>query len=117
MNRGDIYLMLVPFTDGSGVKTRPAVIVSTDDSHRRFDDVTVIPITSNTTRSAIVPTQVLIDLTTTDGLTTGLLHSSVARCEKVATLHRSLLGRKIGHLSPTFLLQLDATLKIALGLM
>ena len=45
--RGDVVLVPFDFTDRSGVKWRPAVVVSTDDYNRTTPDVLIVSITSN----------------------------------------------------------------------
>lgn len=85
---GDIVLTRFPFTDLSGAKVRPALIVSHDNARR--SDVILAFITSNTaiTRDAvaIAPTRA-----------TGLKVASVVRLDKLATLEKQvvvgLLGR------------------------
>lgn len=44
--RGDVIVVNVPYTDGSGVKARPALVVSTREFHRRLPDIIICPISS-----------------------------------------------------------------------
>jgi mRNA interferase MazF len=48
--RGDVVLVSFVFTDHSGAKVRPALVVSSVAYHRRRQDVIVAAITSNTNR-------------------------------------------------------------------
>jgi mRNA interferase MazF len=116
VNRGDIVLVLLPYTDGSGGKLRPAVVVSADSLNQRSRDVVLVPITTNTSQAGIHPTQVLIDITTPDGQASGLLRTSIVRCERPATIHSSLIQRTVGRMPPTLMSQIEAALKIALML-
>jgi mRNA interferase MazF len=45
--RGDVILVPVGFTDHSGAKRRPAVIISSDDDNVRSPDVMIASITGN----------------------------------------------------------------------
>jgi len=51
--RGDIVLVQFVFSDESGVKRRPALVVSTDLYHRGRQEAIVAAITSNMTRMLI----------------------------------------------------------------
>lgn len=99
MRRGDIVLAELPYSDRSGVKKRPALVIQCDRNNRRLDDVILALITSTTSRADIEPTQLPIDISTPEGKTTGLLHPSTVKCEHLITLHRQFIGRVIGRLS------------------
>ncbi|MCC6491959.1 MAG: type II toxin-antitoxin system PemK/MazF family toxin [Pirellulales bacterium] len=47
---GDIVLVLYPFTDLSKTKKRPAVRLSSSDYSKRFNDVVIMPLTSQAAR-------------------------------------------------------------------
>jgi mRNA-degrading endonuclease toxin of MazEF toxin-antitoxin module len=114
--RGDIVLADLPFTDRSGGKRRPALVVQCDRNNRRLEDVIVVMITSAMQRAATEPTQLLIDVDSPAGKRSGLLHTSAVKCEHLITLHRQFLGRVIGHLTPELMQQVDGCLKESLGL-
>ena len=84
---GSIVLARFPFTDLSGDKRRPALVVSRDDDRR--PDLVVCFITS-VQRSG--PDMGAIPMTAG----TGLKVQSVVRFDKVATLDRSVIAGKIG---------------------
>lgn len=44
--RGQVIVVNVPYTDGFGVKARPALVVSARDFHRKLPDIIICPITS-----------------------------------------------------------------------
>jgi mRNA-degrading endonuclease toxin of MazEF toxin-antitoxin module len=67
VSRGDVVLAILPFSDGSGAKKRPAPVVQCDRNNRRPNDVILALITSNTQRSVREPTQVLVEFSTPDG--------------------------------------------------
>jgi mRNA interferase MazF len=114
--RGQIVLATLPFTDLSGSKVRPALVVQCDRNNQRLDDVILAMITRSTQRATMEPTQLLLDIRTPDGAATGLLHTSVVKCEHLITLHSSLLTRVIGTMPASLVQQVDLCLKQSLGL-
>src|SRR5688500_3222430 len=100
VKRGDIVLADLPFSDGSGSKVRPALVVQCDLNNQRLQDVIVAVITRTTKLALTSPTQLLIDLSTPDGRATNLLHTSAVKCEHLITIDQSLIQRTIGKLSP-----------------
>lgn len=46
---GDVVLIPVPFTDGTAMKQRPAVVVSGRRYNTQRPDLIVMPVTSNVT--------------------------------------------------------------------
>ena len=115
--RGDIVLADLPYSDRSGAKVRPALVVQNDRNNARLDDVIVAMLTRTTTRSSSEPTQLLIDVTTPIGTSTGLLHTSAVKCEHLLTLHKSFIQRVIGHLPDSLMRQVDDCLKVSLELL
>jgi mRNA-degrading endonuclease toxin of MazEF toxin-antitoxin module len=116
VRRGDVVLADLPFSDRTGSKKRPALVVQCDRNNERLDDAILAMITSITQRAALEPTQLLIDITTPAGRQSGLLHASAVKCEHIVTLHRQFLGRVIGHLPPQVMATVDKCLKESLGL-
>lgn len=116
VSRGDVVLVLFPFTDASGAKKRPAVVIQSDAGNRRLNAVILALVTGNTQRAPIEPTQTLIDIATSDGAQTGLLRSSAIKCEHLATIHKDLIDRVIGRLSPRLQAEVDRCLKASLEL-
>ena len=115
VSRGDVVLVEFPFSSGGGQKLRPAVVVQNDQNNRRLASTILAPITSNTRHSGEV-TQVLIDPTLTEGRVTGLLRTSVVKCENLMTVETRLVRRRIGKLWLSHLAQVETALKTALGL-
>jgi mRNA interferase MazF len=91
MKRGDIVLANLAFTDLSGAKVRPALVVQCDVNNARLEDVIVAMITRTIKLAAATPTQLLIDITTPDGKATRLLHTSAVKCEHLITLDKKLV--------------------------
>lgn len=116
MTRGDIVLVQYPFTDLSGSKLRPAIVVSTDAVHNSSPDAIFVLVTSTLKMPAGLPTWVLIDVTTPDGLASGLLHTSVVKCDHPMTLDKQLVKRTVGRVPPNLMALIDAAIKVGLGL-
>jgi mRNA interferase MazF len=116
VSRGAVILADLPFSDASGSKVRPALVVQCDTNNQRLDDVIVALITRNTRRAALEVTQLLIDVATPEGQQTGLLHTSAVKCEHLITIHQKLIQRTAGSLSATLMRQIDACLKASLDL-
>lgn len=109
--RGDIVLVPFPFTDLTAKKVRPAIIVSPDPQGL---DV-VVAFVSSVTTAPVGPADFALPTAHADFAQTGLKTSSVFRCGKLLTLHRSLILRKLGHASPAIQRELDERLRRAVG--
>lgn len=108
--RGDVVLVPFDFTDRSGSKWRPAVVISSDRYNREAPDVLIASITSNL--SAIRHPG---DHVVGDWQAAALLRPSLLQT-KIATVDSSMIGRKLGELSPTDLAAFERGFAEALGL-
>jgi mRNA interferase MazF len=113
VSRGDIVIASVP--QGQSSKVRPVVVIQNDHNNRRLTNSIVAIITSNIRLATKEPTQVLIDITTPDGKTTGLALTSAVKCENLYTLPARVM-RKIGTMPPALMQQVDGALKASLAL-
>lgn len=100
-SRNDVVLVAYPFTDRTGRKIRPAVVVS---GPHRSHDVFVVPLTSRFDR--IVEGEFAL----ADWQTAGLNMASVIK-RGIFTVHESLVLKKVGTLSPTDVDRVDDSLK------
>jgi mRNA interferase MazF len=114
VSRGDVVLVDYPFTDRTGSKVRPALIVQADSLNHRITDTILAAISRSMHRASA--TQLLIDLSTPEGGGTGLRQDSMIQCENLLTFDQRLIIAKIGQLSPRLLQQIEACLKRALDL-
>ena len=105
MAKGDIILIRFPFTDLSGSKLRPTVILAETN-----EDVTVTFITTQV--KWLEPTDVLLTPTSNNGLKS----PSLIRTSKIATLDKTLIKGRIGKLSIEELKDLNEKLKLILKL-
>jgi mRNA interferase MazF len=115
MKRGDVALLDYPFSDASGSKVRPVLIVQNDRDNLRLTSTIVVLITKNVSR-AHEPTQLLIDISTPAGQQSGLNRTSAVTCTNLFTVSQVKILRIIGSLPAPVMAQIDACLKVAIGL-
>lgn len=115
MRRGEIrWVDLDPVRGAESNKRRPAVVVSNDGANTTASRlgrgvVTVVPVTSNTSR--VYPFQVM--LPAGDG---GLDRDSKAQAEQVRSVAVERVGAKVGQLSAPQVAVLDEALRLHLAL-
>lgn len=105
MIKGDIVLVPFPFTDLSGSKLRPAVVLAVATL-----DITVSFVTTHIGWQE--PTDVLLTANTTNRLR----KQSLIRTSKIATLDKSLAKGLLGRLGQAEMKELNNKLKILLQL-
>ena len=105
MAKSDIVLITFPFTDLSGSKLRPAVVLIETST-----DITVCFITTQLGWQE--PTDVLIQPSATNGLR----KTSLVRTRKIATLDKHLVKGLLGYLSAQETAELNTKLKTLLQL-
>ena len=112
MNRGDVVLVDWPYSDRTGSKLRPAVVVQADFLNGLIDDTIFVQITS--TKHGIPETEVEIDpaIETASDLT----HLCYANCMNVLTRDQGIVGPVIGYLTHAVMQQIEACLKVVLAL-
>ncbi len=116
VRRGEIVIVDFPYSDQTGSKIRPALIVQANPWNQRLDDTILAPITSSNNLRDITPTQYFIDISIPEGQQTGLIFNSVVRCGNLITYNQSLILRIIGRLPPHAMQQIDGCLKATLGI-
>jgi len=85
--RGEVLLVSMVFTDGSTAKKRPVLVVFDGGD----DDVLVAPVTSHAARSAR-------DVALSQWQQAGLRLPSIVRLEKLATVEKSTVIRRLGRI-------------------
>lgn len=93
--RGDIVLARFPFTDRSGAKLRPVLVLA--DVPGPHDDYLVVFISSQT-RMAVPGVDLVLNRGTPEFRATGLKASSGLRIGKVATISSALVVGPLGAL-------------------
>ncbi len=86
---GDVLLVPVAFSDGSGRKKRPVVVIYAGGDA----DLLVAPVTSQAERSPH-------DVRLVRWQQAGLRLPSIVRVEKLATVEKSIVLRRMGRLAP-----------------
>src|SRR5207253_2956647 len=114
VSRGEIVLVDYPFSDRTGSKVRPALVVQADSLNHRIDDTILAAISRSTHRAG--PTQHFIDIATAEGAATGLRQNSMIQCENLLTYDQRLILRAIGRLSQPMMQQINGFLRKALDL-
>lgn len=115
MRRGDIRIVdLDPVRGSESAKARPGVIVSNDGANvtaARLGRgvVTIVPVTSNVER--VYPFQVLLEATET-----GLGRDSKAQAEQIRAVAVERVGKKLGAVPASVMLDLDEALRLHLAL-
>lgn len=115
MRRGDVVILDHPFSDASGSKVRPALIVQNDRDNHRLTNTVVVLVTRNISRVG-EPTHMLIDLTTAEGRQSGLNQTSVVVCTNLFTVSQVKVRRVIGSLPASLMTKVGLCLKAALEL-
>jgi mRNA interferase MazF len=112
MNRGDVVFVDWPYSDRTGSKVRPAVVVQADFLNARIAD-TILVLISRTGRA---PGQTEVVLDPAVETQSGLRYLSVASCTNFLTIDQTLIQRQVGQLSGAALLHIEAALRLVLGL-
>lgn len=108
-SRGDVVLVAFVFSDDSGRKLRPVLVVSSPDYHRARREIIVAAITSNIHR------RLFGDWLLVDWRFAGLLYPSIVT-GIVRTVSRSVVERKLGTVSKTDLKAVESELRRSLSL-
>ena len=106
---GDLVLVEFVFTDETGSKKRPALIISSDNYNKNRHEVIVAAITSNIAR--ILTGDTMIDGWEEAGLIYPSLVTGVIR-----TIKKNMISRKLGALTKQDLTKVQENLKKAIKL-
>lgn len=110
--RGDVVLTRFPFTDLSGERVRPAVVVS----QGQIGEDIVLAAISSVVRGSVAPTDCPIRAAHPEFALTGLRVTSVLRTHKLVAVDRSIIIRRLGRLGPQLQADADQRLRAVLGL-
>ncbi|MBI5298753.1 MAG: type II toxin-antitoxin system PemK/MazF family toxin [Deltaproteobacteria bacterium] len=109
--RGDIYWINLDPTIGTEIKkSRPCLVISNDIANVRYQQVTVLPLTSKNVKH-VEPFQVFIGKKES-----GLGKDSKALAEQIRTVSKLRLVRPAGIISAETLSQIDNAIRIHLAL-
>ncbi len=105
--KGTIVLVPFPFTDLSGQKVRPAIIIS---NQSKSTDVIVLFITTQT------KTKFPYTVPAVPSNKNGLKASSLIICNKIATLDRAVILGELGEIESDTFCKIETEIKKVLGL-
>ncbi|NOQ34049.1 MAG: hypothetical protein GQ567_07670 [Methanosarcinales archaeon] len=116
-NRGDVVIVPFPFVTSEGAlqKARPALIISDHSIDRRFEDLIMVGITSRILKN-LKEAEYRIVSGTEDFKYSGLIKTSVVRCDYIMTVPRGIVARRLGHLPDKTMKKIDKKLKLSLGI-
>ena len=113
MKRGTVVLTPFPFTDLSGRKVRPALVVSRSD--RLGSDVLLAFLTSKQ-NPTLARSDLRVESSHPDFAQTGLKVSSVVKLDKLVTVEQSIILGELGEFSAALLNEVNEKLRYALAL-
>jgi mRNA interferase MazF len=114
VSRGQI--VVVDFAvAGMPKKVRPVLVIQADAYNRKMANTVVAMITTNLTRAS-EPSHLLRDVSTPDGMKSGLLHTWIVNCNTLTTVRQDEILRVLGSLPPALMLQINLCLKLALAI-
>ena len=108
-SRGDVVLVAFTFTDESGSKRRPALVVSSETYNNGRDEVVITAITSTTDRVLVG------DHLIADWRSAGLLFPSVVT-GIIRTIKQGMIDRRLGSVTPPDMAAIDMNLQLMLGI-
>jgi mRNA interferase MazF len=112
MRRGEVVSVDWPYSDLSGSKVRPAVVVRADFLDGLTDDVALVKVTG--TSYGIPGTEVVLDPATET--TSGFTKVCYACCYELLTRDEAVILDTVGVLSDAAMRQIDACLRKCLDL-
>ncbi|MBP6945616.1 type II toxin-antitoxin system PemK/MazF family toxin [Patescibacteria group bacterium] len=109
MDKGTIILVPFPFTDLSGHKVRPCLVLS---SQKRGDDC-IVAFLSSVEQKRPKPFDLKVRMTSQNGLK----KDSLLKLDKLATLQRTIIIGELGVLEASVMKMVDAKLRQLFQLM
>lgn len=111
--RGHVVVVEIPFSDLSGAKRRPALVVSAEKFHRPLPDLIVCPISS---QARFFRKPGPGDLPLRHWRAAGLRRPSTVRVSKLLAVDKQIIKKALGVLPPLDLLRVESGLRDAFGL-
>ncbi len=108
-NRSDVVLVNFMFSDETGTKKRPGIVISTNEYNHNRDEVIIAAVTSRTNR--LMHGDYLI----TDWKGAGLLAPSVATAI-YRTIKQDMIAQKVGTIQRGDAVEIGKKVKYVLGL-
>jgi mRNA interferase MazF len=108
-----VVVVAVPFSDFSGTKRRPALVISADTFHRTLPDVIACPISS---QARFYRRPGPGDCPPEAWRLVGLRHPSTARLSKLLAIDKTIIKKTLGVLSADDLAKVEKAVRKAFGL-
>lgn len=109
--RGDIYYAdLAPAIGSEQGGNRPVLVIQNDIGNR-YSPTIITAIITGQVKSKYLPTHVLLT-----ALDCSLPHDSMVMLEQLRTLDKSRLQKYLGHITEAKMHEIDAALRISIGL-
>ena len=110
---GHLVIVNVPFSNHSGTKPRPALVISVEAFHRKLPDIIVCPVSSQP-RYYRRPGKG--DIPLGQWRQPGLRHPSTVRISKILSVDKQIIKGVLGSLSRQDFARVEVGLREALGL-
>lgn len=105
VSQRDLILLSYPFSDLEAAKVRPSIVISNDAYNREFQDMIVVPLTTNLGFRKYVVTL------TTDKLEKGyLIKESKIKVDRVLSVKQVLVRKVIGKVKKEVLTEITKAL-------
>jgi mRNA interferase MazF len=101
VRRGEVVLVDFPYSNHTGSKVRPALVVQADTWNQRLDDTILALITSSRHRRVGAATQLVIDITTAEGSKPASDSTRSSNAKICSPYDQALILRVLGRLSAT----------------
>jgi len=103
--QGDLLLVPFPFSDQSGKKVRPVIVISSNEFNRDSEDLIVVGVTSNISKDKYT-----INLTNNNLDEGNLTVLCCVKVENVLKLDKGLIIKKIGRINKNTLKEIVSKL-------
>lgn len=114
--RGDVVTLPLPLvTAPAKTRARPAVVVQNDVGNRASPNLIVV-MCSTAVPAKPYPMHLRIDGGGPTAQAAGLRRTSVVKTEVIATVPKSMVTGRIGHLPAQVMVELDRCLRVSLAL-
>jgi mRNA interferase MazF len=110
-DRGEVVVVNVPFSDGTGTKPRPALVISNRSFHGGLQDVIVCPISS---QPRFYEKPGLGDCPIGEWQALNLRYASTVRVSKILSVDKKIVKKKLGVLPQADMAMVESTLCAAL---
>lgn len=94
IQQGDLFFVPFPFSDQSGRKVRPVIVLSNNEFNKHSEDIIVIGVTSNISKDKYT-----LNLENEDLEEGKLINRCVIKVENILKLDRYLIIKKIGKIN------------------